>query len=383
MPTETPVAQMIVDQRVGGFALDTSIIRASAYRFDAAPLAVLASQLPPWVRLYLPDVVVNEVVRQQVDSAVSHLESAKSAVKSLERNGLRLEPAAAALDKAGTAADLDGLFRDRIKRFVSSHRGEVVAMGNLQAHELFERYFAGTAPFGRSKERKSEFPDAAALLMLEATAKRQRTAIIAVSADKAWGEFANASKHLYCVQTLDDLTRLFVSDAPAARAIEARLRALLADASSPLVAELKRRLDMCIGDFGWTADAYSGMSARLEPSVEEVGVRSFETNTDSLRLWMSPDDMRQCIAEVDLRVLADFVVTAEFHLWDSIDRDEVYAGSASKNVQEDVTVTAFVTLSGELTKGDPGGWDVDVELADPGMEIEAGEMELDFGDYEE
>lgn len=383
MPSGTPAAQMIIDQRVGGFALDTSIIRASGYRFNAAPLAVLAAQLPAWVRLYLPDVVVNEVLRQQVDGAMSHLEAAKSAVRSLERNGLRLEPAVAALDKAGSAADLGGLFRDRIARFVRSHRGEVVAMGDLQAQKLFERYFAGTAPFGRSKERKSEFPDAAALLMLEATAKRQRTAIIAVSADKAWGEFADASKHLYCVPTLDDLTRLFVSDAPAARAIEARLRALLADASSPLVAELKRRLDLCIGDLGWTADAHSGVSARLEPSVEQVGVRSFEADTDSLRLWMSPDDSGQCIAEVDLRVLADFVVIAEFYLWDSIDRDEVYGGSASKNVQEDVTVTAFVTLSGELTDGDPGGWDVDVELADVGMEIEAGEMEIDFRDYEE
>ena len=56
-----------------------------------------------------------------------------------------------------------------------------------------KRYFAPSAPFQSSGAKKSEFPDAIALLSLEAWAKTRERKILAISKDTGWAEFADHS----------------------------------------------------------------------------------------------------------------------------------------------------------------------------------------------
>lgn len=380
MPSGTPSPNDILDQHVVAFALDTSIIQEHGYRFDEAPLSYLARQLPPWMRLYLSEVVVKEVLSHQVAQVASHVGSARSSLKSLERAGFDVSQISNALSAAPAAQSPEALFKQRIEAFVKRHSGVVIAVaGEKLAERVFERYFGATPPFGATKERKSEFPDAVALLTLEAAALRHQKSLIAVSRDKAWADFAAKSDAVFCVESLDKLTELFTSNSQTASAIEGRLVKILDTPSSHVLKSIERSLESQLPEFAWTADAYSGMSARLEPEVVGVALEHVSALTETVHLWMSPDDHTECVVELELDVRAEFHVEATFYICDPIDKDELSAGTGSTFKMEDFTVTAFLRVSGDLLDGDPATWEVTVDFADPSTMIEAGEIELDYG----
>jgi hypothetical protein len=67
--------------------------------------------------------------------------------------------------------------------------------GSTLAHDMFARYFLQHPPFEQKK--KSEFPDAASLLLLEEFAVKNNTQGILISKDGGWSKFAKQSERLY------------------------------------------------------------------------------------------------------------------------------------------------------------------------------------------
>ncbi|MCA6115206.1 DUF4935 domain-containing protein [Bradyrhizobium sp. WSM 1738] len=67
---------------------------------------------------------------------------------------------------------------------------------------MLRRYFTIEPPFSRGELKKTEFPDALALLSLEAWASRHHTTVLLVSRDTDWQAFAAASKHLVVIADL-------------------------------------------------------------------------------------------------------------------------------------------------------------------------------------
>jgi hypothetical protein len=380
MPVGKPSSQEIIEQRITGFALDTCILQSAGFHFKSGPLKLLHRQLPPWMRLYLPEVLVNESVAHQVDSLEKYTTAISSAVQSISRAGFEIDGLKRALDAASFSTRPKLEFRNRIDDFVKVNRGEVVPLATGLTKKMFEMYFEGKAPFGASKDRKSEFPDAAVLLTLEAVAKRKATKLIAVSADRAWHDYAKDSAAIFCVNSLDELTGMFVSSSPEATAIEIRLGNLLSQDNNRLQTQIECVLKDRIGELGWRADGYAGFSARVEPEVVDVDIEYFEVDVNGMGLWMSPEDESMCIVEVELNVNATFQVAGNFYVVDPIDRDEINVGSGTSFTQTDVIVTAFLTLGGSLQKGDPKDWDISIELEDVDWVIDVGEMELDRGE---
>ena len=80
---------------------------------------------------------------------------------------------------------------------------------NGELERVFDLYFSQEPPFGTSKNKKSEFPDAFALLTLEAFAARNQKQLLCVSSDKGWLDYAEQSNHLVCVEELEDALTMF------------------------------------------------------------------------------------------------------------------------------------------------------------------------------
>jgi len=73
---------------------------------------------------------------------------------------------------------------------------EIISISDMKMGELFDHYFAASAPFEPSGEKKKEFPDAVALMSLEAWAKANDLRLLAISKDRGWINYAKNSTHI-------------------------------------------------------------------------------------------------------------------------------------------------------------------------------------------
>lgn len=81
--------------------------------------------------------------------------------------------------------------------------------GRISLRELRDRYFTPLAPFTERDGKKSEFPDAIALMALEHFAREQQSMVLAVSRNGDWHDFAVPSAHIIVV---DDLAKMLESE---------------------------------------------------------------------------------------------------------------------------------------------------------------------------
>ena len=90
-------------------------------------------------------------------------------------------------------------------------KGEIVSATRYPelCADVLSRYFSEAPPFGESDKRKHEFPDAFALLSLEALARDERKLMLCVAPDKGWQDFASQSEHLVCVNELEEVLSYF------------------------------------------------------------------------------------------------------------------------------------------------------------------------------
>src|SRR5690349_2976945 len=155
-----------MSKEIEGISIDTSIFQEHGFRLDAGELGVLPHQLPPWIKLYLPSVVRNEVLAHQDENALEALRHLRSSVQQVHRQtGLDVESIDTAIQKLDIDVSAPKKFRERLDAFVGRFHGEVLELaGEKILKEIFDRYFRSAPPFGQSKAKKHEFPDAASLL---------------------------------------------------------------------------------------------------------------------------------------------------------------------------------------------------------------------------
>ncbi|MCZ7018809.1 PIN domain-containing protein, partial [Salmonella enterica] len=105
-------------------------------------------------------------------------------------------------EKLEARATPDQIVFREINDFFLATNAELVFYEEASTRKLFELYFGNRPPFHKSNDKKYEFPDAVALLSLEAYA--ENSGILVVSSDKDWITFCNSSesKKLYCIPDL-------------------------------------------------------------------------------------------------------------------------------------------------------------------------------------
>jgi hypothetical protein len=103
-------------------------------------------------------------------------------------------------------------FKNELLLFLKGLGGEVLSTaGSKLSTDLFDRYFAVLQPFEVVEDKKLEFSDAAALLVLEQSEKDKSEIGVMISNDRGWRSFANQSEHLFCVKSLGEFTGLFAA----------------------------------------------------------------------------------------------------------------------------------------------------------------------------
>lgn len=377
MPDGMPTPGQLWDGEISFFSIDTDVIQGAGYNFEAGALNQLHKQLPSSMELQLTDVVVNEIVNHLMIPVNKSIQELQTAAANLKRKAaLPMDQISELFMAFAPAKSSHDHFRKQVVDYVERCRGGILATdGEGILKELFRRYFAVEAPFEMKTVKKSEFPDAAALLVLEAYAEDNNAIGIVVSRDGGWESFAHQSEYLYCVKTLEELTTLFTATGGVANQIESAIRGAIEDADSPLRSQLSNELNHHIYNATWeVGEIYSDTGARVEGEVSDIQLKP-DLSINSLSIWNDEADPSKWLAELTASIKVETSTSVRTFILDSIDRDEVELSSDSVENEEEIEVTAFLTCSNVQADSTPKEWDVEVEIAPENYSVNVGEVQ--------
>lgn len=381
MPQGKPTVEQLWNGEVSFFSIDTDLIQAAGYNFEEGALHQLPNQLPHWMKLFISEVVAQEIVRhrmQPVKEAVDKLTGASTDLKRLAKTPLEaVDQSFAELQVSQAAA---AYFRDQIEAYAERCRGAVLPIdGEALAAQIFGLYFGDKAPFGKRRDKKSEFPDATSLLLLEQHAIKNDTTGIIASGDGGWTAFAEESERLYAVKSVEELATLFVATTAHAEALKAKIQQAIANPASPLRFQLAEQLREHVTEADWdTSEVFSG-SGRVEAEVYDVQMSGYEVPEDQTKVWATAEERGTWIVEVTAHVKATVRVSVDFYIWDSIDREELSFGSETVRHETEVELKAFLTCSDVQLDSEPEAWRIDTDLASGSYSVGELEVEMDFG----
>lgn len=385
MPEGLPTAAALIEQRaVTFFSIDTDVIQSHGYKFGEGALHALALQRPHWFQVQLTDVVEREVLTHRMEAVAKVIQEMQSAISGAQRvvgQDLR------AIKDAFDALDSERVARERFTRelrdFVTHLGGGVLPLdGDTLARDLFVRYFEQLSPF--EVKKKAEFPDAASLLVLEGYAKSHGTQGIVVSRDGGWAAFARESDHLYHVSSLDELVALFESKGEKADKVKAKLVRELSNPASNLTHQLEASLENHVAGAFWNVDdIYSGFSLRVEAEVNQVNYHDSDTDLDRLGLWLVEHDPTVCTVEISVTITVDLDISVEFFQYDTIDHEEMGMGSDEISRRVEIGIDLFLMCHGDLLDAPVDDWEIGFEIEGGDYRVEVGEVNPDYGDYEE
>jgi len=381
MPIGTPTPAQLWNGEVSFFSLDTDLIQSAGYDFDKGALNQLPKQLPTAMQLQLTEIVTSEIVDHLLEPV---LEDARHFTKAATELTRRAQVKMSAIQELFVGLQVEEsarkLFRERVEAYALRCRGAILPIeGDGLAAEMFDRYFAKKPPFGARKDKKSEFPDAMSLILLERFAHEQKTLGIVASGDEGWNAFASSSPYLYCVRSIDDLAKLFADAGEHGERISACVLAAAKDHHSPLRALVSDALAKHVEDAEWTVDdIYSSGSTRVEANASDASLFEFSIANDQIEVWSLEDEPSTWVVEIEVVATAAVDVEVTHYVWDSIDHEEMRLKSDILSLDREFEVKVYLTCANVRDDAPPDEWEVDVEIAAGHYGIEVGEVDPFF-----
>jgi len=377
MPAQKPKPDDIWNKKITFFSIDTDILQRKGFQFRSGALNQLPHQLPESMELLFSPIVEEEVMkhrRQNLSKAVEQLESATNAIQRASGIPMQcIDSAAADLNIISTAM---ATFRNDLDDFVSRCNGRILSINKLDASVLFADYFSQKPPFEEGK--KSEFPDAATLQLLQDHAEENDTIGIMVSADGGCEKYAENSDRLYCFKSLDELTELFVATGRSADEVAVKIKDHLARCDSVLNKAIEDAIKIHIADAEWDTSGFSpDIGDRMEMEIYGADINSIKLS-DDIEIWRDKDDDEFWIMEVTACVTVRLDAQADLYKWDSVDREEMRLASVVSSFIEEVEIRLYVRMANVRLDKAPEEWTVDVEVDEASSYYRLGSSEFHF-----
>lgn len=377
--TVAETEKAIRDGRLTLLSIDTSIFSQYQNGLEHGLLQRLAQFEASDVDLVLSDVVVREVHRHMVESAVSGDKALKDAVK--------LSGAARNLDKAAREAIVAGVVLGETPEQCTDRRWAdfqartgyklAVTADLVSAGDLFSAYFEIKPPFENKETKKFEFPDAMALQGLEAFGRNAGKLMLVVSADGGWLDFCKQSDWLVHERELGAAMSLF-QKVPSV--VCAALAKQLADGK---VGHLRSAIENELMSFVDGMEIYPEASAGFyyEPEVEEKEYKGFEFRDGPTFKLIDHDEAEEIyVFETFVDVNISASCSFSFQLRD--EGEYISIGGAYATAEATQQMSLVVTICGNPS----AEFDVvEVEVLDHDKWVDFGYVEPDYGedhDYE-
>lgn len=323
----------------------------------------------------LPDVVVMEMKRHLTENLkLLKYRFTPRLADAWEALGLKRDQVDTLLDQLAQRPGLDVLCEEQFTAFLTSSAALVLtAEDYVPMAELVRTYFGGMPPFEEKNPKKSEFPDAIALLTLDAWAEKEDRHVLVVSKDKDWQRFCNSVERLHCVTDLP--TALDLLQTPDA-VVTTMLQRIFDELQDP-DKHLHIMLSEDVFELDWGEHIKVETSSQFEFEEDEIYVRNvtdifFPSTSEQIKLTEKNDETITVTFRVQAKI--EFIVHYSFRKWDGVDSDyvEMGKGSASDNVAGFVDVTLFLPIANGAFN------DVSIRMEIEGMWVHFDDVEPDW-----
>lgn len=369
--THDEIKDAIAAGDIGAITLDTSIFDGNGLRLESGLLQRMQQFRGSGIQFVLSEIVAKEVVAHLTKGASEAQAQFESVCKSLEKTWLvpkvALDVTRSTYFQEKSAGELA---QGRFGSFVEAMGCAVIDASELvDVKELLRRYFVPESPFSQKENKKNEFPDAFALLSLEAMALKSGKKLLVVSKDGDWTRFCKDSSLLVHVDDLGSALSLFHRDASVAcNVLALRLQngtfpALISAIEDAVYRHVERM------DFIVEADSdYIFDYEVTDYEIEDIVLRSGLEALPEIEPVDAGDDylVAKILVTAEIRVECIF----NFSVRDGADKDYVPIGSASVSRNRRLNFDVLVTLGDAVSDAESID---DIEIAGKGR------LYLEFG----
>lgn len=334
----------VISGNVKAITLDTSTVESFKFGFEVGVLAKMEQFSKTDADHLVLDIVLHEIRTHLTSQAELDYAHVKNALKTLGNSWgvdkAERDNALASIFHNQTAAQATS---ERLEAFLSDSAAVQISCGDYaDIKKILPLYYAGRPPFGAKEAKKREFPDAVALLALEAWAEEKSTKVVAVSSDGDWKSYCANSPNIFLIEELSTALSAFQGDADdAAETFRSLLKAGdVVDLVDTIYDELTTEVDRIDIDFEASSNWYfeqelvSSKATYIGNAAEELAkfeVIAFKDGSLSLKTTLS------------IKLEAEFSV--DFQHYDSIDKEYMGFGSTNVSSEEDIQVDAVVTVN--------------------------------------
>lgn len=189
---------LIASGALGAITIDTSVFDAQRRGLEMGLLRRIEQFRGYALKVLMVDVVQDELVRHIADDARNTQGALKSALKAVAGPwGVTDTMRAEIIQLVGGGQGPEQQAAARVSAWLDRAQAiRLVASDLVTLPAVMELYFAGDPPFAMQGTKKHEFPDALALLALDAWARANATKVLVVSSDGDWKRFCEHSEWL-------------------------------------------------------------------------------------------------------------------------------------------------------------------------------------------
>jgi hypothetical protein len=389
--TDTLVTDTVVSAEEGEapsgkfdvITLDTNIFTNNGYNLDGGLLAQLTQFKGGAFDFVLSEVIVREIIKHIGQANVEERQKFDNALKAHSKRKLFSPETIASIEEL-VEKEASPLLqaRVRVNKYLQDTGAKVISADGIDVREVIDMYFRTKPPFEPGAAKKSEFPDAIALLSLDKWARENDKKILAVSRDKGWHAFARQTPYISVVSDLAEALSTFQDHLDDARTY---LNALLAKFESNEPNE----------DFAGVERQTLDQILAVYPIAEGESYFTFEDDgvefTDATFGFLKYGDeyefsiVRMGVHEIVARIPLRVSVTAEASFSFSVyDEGYINIGGCHASVPFEFESAIIVTLNVDLTSDDKELQIDDVELVDIPRSVYFGSLEPDYSnDYDE
>jgi hypothetical protein len=341
------VKEKLLDGTIGAISVDACIFSESGYGLEYGNLKLLEQFNSGPLRLVFSEITLREIKR--------HLEIEAEKSKSELKRTMRAVGNYWGVTKEKRNDILESLFENQTSKEVVEKRLDefikrcgielVLAETMLDIPELLKRYFDVQAPFESTLNKKSEFPDALALLTLQTWAKKKSFSVLFVTKDKGCKKFCDESHFLYTIDELDEaLACIQQRDAHLSELCNGIAKRIAEGNYQDFIKMIETSASESIWQINWVPEAETAYY--FESELQEVELVSAELEEINgypvFRALYYRKDM--LVVQTSVRIIIKASCNFSFFVKDFIDRDMVHIGDTNVNRKESVKADILITF---------------------------------------
>ncbi|MES0036060.1 PIN domain-containing protein [Mesorhizobium sp. M0046] len=342
---EVQLSELVLSGKIGAITLDTTAFDRYQCNLNVRALRSLSQFRGTGTRFLLSEIVFNEV-KAHISALAAETHAGLMVALHKVRKGWRRD---VNMDDVDKLLGLEQSPLEFAEAFFADYANEtepdIIKVDGLVSHdEVIRRYFATEPPFSTKEPKKSEFPDALALLSLEAWASANKTLVLLVSADGDWKRFAEQSDWLVLVPELGTALDHFNLSNEIRKTVGRALEMLQKADAPEMHDEIERAIELFLEQFDPEVEAYSSLEYEIDnidPSLQHWFLNDF----DSRILFVSPD---MIVFAVSVTAIVNFEGTFSYSVHDSIDRDYVSLGSDSHETEETISIPMTISMQRQI-----------------------------------